>query len=216
MFAHLGLGYLRVRSSDSALDSHFGISDIGSPLSTHFIQRIGIGSRVSASDLRPLPKHGHDRRHERSREAAEKSSPWRKPWVSSPGTTASPEGAKENVAYVWKHLVAFHLLDGSTALIINGANDHVHRLIRVRPVHSAAEIARCTGQCLRLGAGETFGRIYTADGLRCFQPERIELGGSDEIYRGAGRASQEADVSRGVCGVFAEESCGVRSAIYMG
>jgi len=29
-----------------------------------------------------------------------------------------------------------------TALIINGTNDHVHMLIRVRPVHSAADIAR--------------------------------------------------------------------------
>jgi putative transposase len=29
-----------------------------------------------------------------------------------------------------------------TALIVNGANDHVHMLVRVRPVHSAAEIAR--------------------------------------------------------------------------
>ena len=29
-----------------------------------------------------------------------------------------------------------------TALIINGAADHVHMLIRVRPVHSAADIAR--------------------------------------------------------------------------
>ncbi len=29
-----------------------------------------------------------------------------------------------------------------TALIINGVADHVHMLIRVRPVHSAAEIAR--------------------------------------------------------------------------
>ncbi len=29
-----------------------------------------------------------------------------------------------------------------TALIINGVDDHVHMLIRVRPVHSAAEIAR--------------------------------------------------------------------------
>ena len=29
-----------------------------------------------------------------------------------------------------------------TALIINGADDHVHMLVRVRPVHSAAEIAR--------------------------------------------------------------------------
>ena len=29
-----------------------------------------------------------------------------------------------------------------TALIINGANDHVHMLIRVRPAHSPAEIVR--------------------------------------------------------------------------
>ena len=28
------------------------------------------------------------------------------------------------------------------ALIINGAADHVHMLVRIRPVHSAAEIAR--------------------------------------------------------------------------
>jgi REP element-mobilizing transposase RayT len=29
-----------------------------------------------------------------------------------------------------------------TALIINGVNDHVHMLVRLRPVHSAAEIVR--------------------------------------------------------------------------
>jgi REP element-mobilizing transposase RayT len=29
-----------------------------------------------------------------------------------------------------------------TALIINGCSDHVHILVRVRPVHSAAEVAR--------------------------------------------------------------------------
>jgi len=29
-----------------------------------------------------------------------------------------------------------------TALIINGTGDHVHMLLRVRPVHSSAEIAR--------------------------------------------------------------------------
>jgi hypothetical protein len=86
-------------------------------------------------------------------------------------THASPGGAKEkeNVAYVWKYPGAFHLLDrgptsnqssprfamicsrnlggivremNRTALIINGANDHVHMLICVRPAHSASEIAR--------------------------------------------------------------------------
>ena len=29
-----------------------------------------------------------------------------------------------------------------TALIVNGMSDHVHMLIRVRPIHSPAEIAR--------------------------------------------------------------------------
>jgi putative transposase len=29
-----------------------------------------------------------------------------------------------------------------TALIINGINDHVHLLVRVRPIHSASEIVR--------------------------------------------------------------------------
>lgn len=29
-----------------------------------------------------------------------------------------------------------------TALIINGMSDHVHMLLRIRPVHSSAEIAR--------------------------------------------------------------------------
>jgi putative transposase len=29
-----------------------------------------------------------------------------------------------------------------TAVIINGTSDHVHMLVRVRPIHSAAEIAR--------------------------------------------------------------------------
>jgi putative transposase len=32
-------------------------------------------------------------------------------------------------------------MDG-TALIVNGAADHVHLLVRIRPAHSAAEIAR--------------------------------------------------------------------------
>jgi putative transposase len=38
-----------------------------------------------------------------------------------------------------------------TALIINGTNDHVHMLVRVRPIHSAAEIARvvCLADRLR-------------------------------------------------------------------
>jgi putative transposase len=31
---------------------------------------------------------------------------------------------------------------GGTPLIINGVDDHVHMLMRIRPVHSAAEVAR--------------------------------------------------------------------------
>ncbi len=81
---------------------------------------------------------------------------------------ASAGGAKENVAYIGNILLHFIFsTDGrcpsikaefrddlfaylggiireinGTALIINGANDHVHMLIRVRPTHSAAEIVR--------------------------------------------------------------------------
>lgn len=81
----------------------------------------------------------------------------------------SPGGAKENLSHtsgnILLHLIfstqarrpliksafrneLFAYLGGiiremqGAALIINGTSDHVHMLVRVRPIHSAAEIAR--------------------------------------------------------------------------
>ena len=49
-----------------------------------------------------------------------------------------PEFRDDLFAYLGGIIREMH----GTALIINGEADHVHILIRVRPVHSAAEIAR--------------------------------------------------------------------------
>jgi putative transposase len=106
--------------------------------------------------------------HRRSREAAEECSPRRKPWVMAETTTEPPGGAKEIMAIpsdIVLHMIfstdgrrplinpkfradLFAYMGGivremdGTALIINGTNDQVHMLMHMRPVHSAAEIAR--------------------------------------------------------------------------
>jgi REP-associated tyrosine transposase len=49
-----------------------------------------------------------------------------------------PEFRDDPFAYLGGIVREMH----GTALIVNGEPDHVHMLIRVRPVHSAAEIAR--------------------------------------------------------------------------
>jgi putative transposase len=110
----------------------------------------------------------HRRRNERSREAAKECSPRRKAWVNRPKHIQAPEGRKKmphTAANILLHFIfstkarrplikpefrddLFAYLGGiiremkGTALIINGANDHVHMLVRARPVQSAAEIAR--------------------------------------------------------------------------
>src|SRR5437660_11841907 len=103
-----------------------------------------------------------------SREAAPKFSPGRKPWVGIE-LDASPEKAQETLPQTCGNIVA-HLIFSTkgreplirpeiradlvaylgdiiremrgTALIINGTADHVHVLARIRPAHSAAQIAR--------------------------------------------------------------------------
>jgi putative transposase len=104
----------------------------------------------------------------RSREAAQECSPRRKPWEKNPEKNQAPKERK-NVSHTAGNLVLhmifstkdrqslitpeirtdlFAYLGGiiremnGTALIINGVADHVHMLIRIRPVQSAAEIAR--------------------------------------------------------------------------
>jgi putative transposase len=49
-----------------------------------------------------------------------------------------PDFRDELFAYLGGIIREMH----GTALIVNGTSDHVHLLIRVRPAHSAAEIAR--------------------------------------------------------------------------
>jgi putative transposase len=50
----------------------------------------------------------------------------------------TPEIRTDLFAYLGGIIREMH----GTALIINGTADHVHMLIRIRPVHAAAEIAR--------------------------------------------------------------------------
>jgi REP-associated tyrosine transposase len=62
-----------------------------------------------------------------------------------------------------------------TALAVNGASDHVHMLVRIRPAQSAAEIARVVKtNSSRWGAGQMESGFCMADRLRRFQRERIE------------------------------------------
>jgi REP element-mobilizing transposase RayT len=102
-----------------------------------------------------------------SRKAAQECSPRRKPWVCCDEGRA-PTGRKtlpHTSANILLHLIfstqgrlalikpefrddLFAYLGGiiremrGTPLIINGTSDHVHVLVRIRPTHSAAEIAR--------------------------------------------------------------------------
>ena len=103
-----------------------------------------------------------------SREAAKERSPRRKPWAKSRKVT-KPRRGERNLSHtsgnILLHLIfstqarrplitqqfranLFAYLGGivreidATALIINGTNDHVHMLLRVRPIHSAAKVAR--------------------------------------------------------------------------
>jgi putative transposase len=103
-----------------------------------------------------------------SREAAQECSPRRKPWDRCE-TISKLRRSERNVSHTASNLLLhlifstkdrrplitpeirddlFAYLGGiiremrGTALIINGTADHVHMLIRIRPVQAAAEIAR--------------------------------------------------------------------------
>jgi len=104
-----------------------------------------------------------------SREAAKECSPRRKPWGFAAQEEQAPDGAKDIMSHTSGNIllhfifstqgrrpmirpdsraVLFAYLGGivremhGTALIINGTGDHVHMLMRIRPVNSSAEIAR--------------------------------------------------------------------------
>jgi REP element-mobilizing transposase RayT len=103
-----------------------------------------------------------------SRKAAQECSPLRKPWVRHQ-SDAAPKGRKIPMSHtsgnILLHVIfsterrrplikvdfrhdLFAYLGGiiremkGAALVINGTADHVHMLVRIRPAHSAAEIAR--------------------------------------------------------------------------
>jgi REP element-mobilizing transposase RayT len=94
------------------------------------------------------------------------------------------------------------------ALIINGEPDHVHMLIRVRPVHSASEIMRVAKANSSRWVRENHSAQFAwQNRVWCVQRQRVECGGGHQVHRRAKEASSEAFVSGGVRRVFEEESC---------
>jgi putative transposase len=84
-------------------------------------------------------------------------------------------------------------LDG-VALIINGTADHVHMLVRIRPTHSASEIARVVKTNSSRWTHEKWRPDFAwQTGYGVFQRQRIQRRGCDEIHRQPGRTSQEED-----------------------
>ena len=103
------------------------------------------------------------------------------------------------------------------ALGINGTCDHVHMLLRVRSVHSSAEIARVvkanSSRWVRENWCAEFG---WQNRVRRVQRQRIERSRGYEIYCWTARTSQDAVISGGICSVSEEESRGVRRKLYLG
>jgi REP element-mobilizing transposase RayT len=89
-----------------------------------------------------------------------------------------------------------------TAIIINGTCDHVHMLVRLRPSHSIAEIARIvktnSSGWIRKKGHEDF--AWQA-GYGVFSVRRIECCGGYQVHRVAEGTSPEAIVSGGISGV---------------
>jgi putative transposase len=116
----------------------------------------------------PIPPASHVVCFLHSREAAQECSPRRKPWESSETSNKlrrSERILSHTAGNLLLHLIfstkdrrplitleirddLFAYLGGiiremhGTALIVNGTADHVHMLVRIRPVQAAAEIAR--------------------------------------------------------------------------
>jgi putative transposase len=72
----------------------------------------------------------------------------------------TPEIRTDLFAYLGGIIREMH----GTALIINGTGDHVHMLIRIRPVQSAAEVARVVKTIRRAG--------YARNGMRVLPGRR--------------------------------------------
>jgi REP element-mobilizing transposase RayT len=150
----------------SASQSSAGLCTFGSGFASESVTAITAAgpSLLSICESREARKNAAQYE---SREAAQECSPRRKPWVCD-NEGRAPTGRKtlpHTSANILLHLFfstqrrrplikpefrddLFAYLGGiiremrGTALIINGTADHVHVLARIRPSHSAAEIAR--------------------------------------------------------------------------
>jgi REP element-mobilizing transposase RayT len=125
----------------------------------------------------------------------------------------SPEGRKTVVAHIWQHSATsdlqypgrrplikpefrgalFAYLGGivremqGTVLIVNGTAEHVHMLVRARPIQSPAEIARVvkTNSSRWLHEKVEF-KFCLADRLWGVQRQRIECRRRHKLHRHAG------------------------------
>jgi putative transposase len=96
-----------------------------------------------------------------------------------------------------------------SALIINGTADHVHLLVRIRPAHSAAEIARVIKANSSKWVRAKWSSEFTwQTGYGVFSVSESNVA-ADKVYRRAGRTSSEAFVSGGVRRVPQEEQRGL-------
>jgi putative transposase len=93
-----------------------------------------------------------------------------------------------------------------TALIVNGTCDHVHMLIRIRPAHSIADIARIvktnSSGWIRKGDHKEFG--WQA-GYGAFSVRESNIPRSYQIHRNAGRTPQKAFLPGRICGISEKE-----------
>jgi hypothetical protein len=170
-------------------------------------------------------------------------SPRRKPWVYAT-RKESPNGAKDSASYVGQYPAAYDFQHASrlalikpefrddlfaylggiiremrgTALIINGAADHVHVLVRIRPADPFGCGNRSGDQSEFLGMGscEMEPKFRLANWIRRIQRQRIERRGRNQIYCQSRRTSQKAFVSGRAFGVPQEEQCSLRCEISLG
>ena len=107
-------------------------------------------------------------------------------------------------------------MDG-TALIVGGMSDHVHLLIRLRPVHAVAEIGRVLKANSSRWIREKWNRKFAwQNGYGAFSVSESNVSGGYAVYRQPGRASQEGDVPAGICRFFEEEQDCLRRAVHLG
>ena len=91
------------------------------------------------------------------------------------------------------------------ALIVNGTADHVHMLVRVRPVQEIAEVVRVVKANSSRWARKVEDGFHLAERLWRFQRERIECAECFPVHRKSRGASQDTDLPGRICGVLEEK-----------